>query len=114
MDDKALSKNAQKRLLKAERFAALKVERRARDKQKKKDRVAKRREEREGQEPPAKRAKVTSLPRQMIFGARVVIDLGFDALMSEKVCWRSSEMATQCNKKILGGRFALLATGIHI
>jgi tRNA (guanine9-N1)-methyltransferase len=83
-----LSKSAQKKALKAERRATHKLERRAREKQAKKDKkrvLAEKRaagqldqDERELEEKRRKRRKVN-------FGARVVVDLGFDQLMNEKV-----------------------------
>ncbi|KAF8592761.1 hypothetical protein K439DRAFT_1643757 [Ramaria rubella] len=84
-----LSKNARKKLLKAERYAAFKVERRAREKEMRHERAAKRREERadpdaDPAERPAKRRKVAGLGRKVIFRARVVVDLAFDDLMTEK------------------------------
>lgn len=89
-----LSKNAQKKLRKAELFAERKLERRAREKEKKKEKKRERAEriaageEEEGPEDDVrakKRAKLNhGLPRKA-FGARVVVDLGFDDKMSEKV-----------------------------
>ncbi|CAE7211117.1 unnamed protein product [Rhizoctonia solani] len=83
-----LSKSAQKRLAKAERFAQLKLERRAREKEQK---VAKRKEREEriaaGEEPgpsDAKKRKVSRGGPVRPFNARIVIDLGFDEKMTEK------------------------------
>lgn len=88
-----LSKNARKRLLKAERYAASKAERRARDKEKKRERAAKRRAATpdalgDAERRAAKRRKMedaAKLGPKSVFQARVVIDLAFDDLMSEKV-----------------------------
>lgn len=87
-----LSKNARKRLLKAERYAASKAERRARDKEKKRERAAKRRAATpdalgDAERRAAKRRKMDAvkLGPKNVFQARVVIDLAFDDLMSEKV-----------------------------
>lgn len=86
-----LSKSAQKRLAKSERFAQIKLERRAREKEEK---AAKRkeREEREaaGEDagpPEAKKRRVTREGQGPVrpFDARIVIDLGFDEKMTEKV-----------------------------
>jgi tRNA (guanine9-N1)-methyltransferase len=95
-----LSKNARKRLLKAERYAASKAERRARDKEKKRERAEKRRAGdadalEDAERRRAKRHKTedaAKLGPKCIFQARVVIDLAFDDLMSEKV--RSSRSFT--------------------
>lgn len=80
-----LSKNARKRLLKAEKYASMKAERRARDKEKKRLRAEKKKADTETEttQPDRKKRKVQG-PRR-VFNARVVIDLGFDDLMSEKV-----------------------------
>ena len=89
-----LSKSAQKRLARSERFAQVKLERRAREKEEK---AAKRkeREEREaaGEDvgpPEAKKRRVTREGEGPVkpFGARIVIDLGFDEKMTEKVSLR--------------------------
>ncbi|CAE6455859.1 unnamed protein product [Rhizoctonia solani] len=86
----ALSKSAQKRLAKAERFAQLKLERRAREKEQK---AAKRKEREEqiaaGLEPGPSDAKKRRVSREgqgpvCPFNARIVIDLGFDEKMTEK------------------------------
>jgi tRNA (guanine9-N1)-methyltransferase len=86
------SKNALKRALKAERLAAQKLERRAREKeakkQKKRDRDQRRQaglldsDDDQDKKPRPKRRKVASSDR---FGGRLVIDLGFDEKMSDKV-----------------------------
>ena len=84
-----LSKNAIKKAAKAARFAALKLERRAREKEAKKEkkriRAEKRAagelgddEEEEEMKRPMKRPKLE-------FGGTVVVDLGFDSMMNDKV-----------------------------
>lgn len=90
-----LSKNAQKKAAKAARFAAIKPERRAREREIRKEKKRLKRaadaeadaELGEG-EGSRKRVKVehtaTRGPRTK-FAARVVVDLGFDEMMSEKV-----------------------------
>lgn len=84
-----LSKNAQKRLAKAARIAEQKKERRAYEKEKKKEKkrelAAKRAagELDEEDEQPKKKAR-TEGPRTP-FGARIVVDLGFDDMMTENV-----------------------------
>lgn len=84
-----LSKNAQKKLAKAARFAEQKKERRAYEKEKKKEKkrmLAAKRDAGElgaDDEGPRKKAR-TDGPR-VPFEARVVVDLGFDDMMSENV-----------------------------
>ena len=85
-----LSKSARKKAAKAERYAAYKLERRAREKEARKEKKGVRAEKRaagdldddelehEGYVPEKKRLKLE-------FGGRVVIDLGFDDKMSDKV-----------------------------
>ncbi|KAG2156368.1 guanine-1-methyltransferase-domain-containing protein [Suillus clintonianus] len=76
-----LSKNAQKRVAKAARLQEQKVERRAREKEAKK---RKRRERAQaGDAEPRKRRKMGGLD-QTSFAAQVVIDLGFDDMMTDK------------------------------
>jgi tRNA (guanine9-N1)-methyltransferase len=84
-----LSKSAQKRQARNERFAQLKLERRAREKEEK---VAKRKERDEraaaGEDVgPSKKRRVTRGGEGPVqpFDARIAIDLGFDEKMTEKV-----------------------------
>ncbi len=90
----ALSKNAHKRLLKAQRKEEFKAERRTREKALKKAKKAERREKRargeldEEEEETArqgKRQKVSHDEPKKKFGARLVIDLGFDDSMTDRV-----------------------------
>lgn len=77
-----LSKNAQKKAAKAARLLEQKAERRAREKEAKK---RKRRERAHaGDVDPRKRRKMAG-DNQITFAAQVVIDLGFDDMMTEKV-----------------------------
>lgn len=77
-----LSKKAQKRAAKAARLQEQKAERRAREKEAKK---RKRRERAEaGDAEPRKRRKMGGFD-QTSFAAQVVIDLGFDDMMTDKV-----------------------------
>lgn len=84
-----MSKNAQKKAAKAERYAAQKLERRAKEKEAKREKkrvlAAKRAagELDEGAGQARKRARIGGPGRG--FGGRVVVDLGFDDMMSEKV-----------------------------
>ncbi|KAF9520700.1 hypothetical protein BS47DRAFT_1267650, partial [Hydnum rufescens UP504] len=80
-----LSKNAQKRLLKAERRAETKFLRRAREKEVKKQKKRARAELQADDGPPEKKTR-TEKRTIKPFNARVVIDLGFDELMSAKEC----------------------------
>ena len=82
-----LSKKAQKKAAKAARCAEQKAERRAREKERKKLKRAAAQPEPhddEGAAPQSKRAKLDP-SSQIKFGARLVIDLGFDDKMTEKV-----------------------------
>ncbi|EPQ58935.1 hypothetical protein GLOTRDRAFT_69968 [Gloeophyllum trabeum ATCC 11539] len=92
-ETKPLSKNAQKKLAKAARFQAMKLERRAREKEQRKEKKRIRAEKRaageldsdeEREEEARRKRRKGDGGKQQIFGARVVIDLGFDELMSEK------------------------------
>ncbi|KAJ3561733.1 hypothetical protein NP233_g10015 [Leucocoprinus birnbaumii] len=82
-----LSKSAQKKAARAARFAEYKLERRAKEKEAKKEKKRIRAEKRAAgeldEEDEAERARQKKKPR-VEFGGRVVIDLGFDDLMSEK------------------------------
>lgn len=95
----ALSKNAQKRLLKTQRKEEFKAERRAREKALKKAKKAELREKRargeldDDEEETArqgKRQKVSHDGPKEPFGARLVIDLGFDDSMTDRVSLRAS------------------------
>lgn len=83
-----LSKNAQKKLVKAERMLALKAERRTREKAAKKEKRKERAQKRAAGEevdkvPSRKRARLDGPSRP--FEARVVVDLSFDDKMIDKV-----------------------------
>jgi len=85
---KPISKKAMKRAAKAERLALLKLERRAREKQAKKEKkrvMAEKRaaceldeDDEEGRKRRSKRPKIE-------FGGKVIVDLGFDKMMNDKV-----------------------------
>lgn len=84
-----LSKKAQKRVAKAARLHQLKLERRAREKEAKK---YKRRERAQAiargeldENTSRKRRRRNAGGETEVFNARVVVDLGFDELMSDKV-----------------------------
>ena len=83
-----MSKNALKKAAKAERFASLKLERRAREKEAKKEKKRQKAEKRaagelddEDQDENKRRAKKPRLQ----FGGTIVVDLGFDDMMNDKV-----------------------------
>ena len=87
-----LSRNAQKRARKAERYAAQKLERRAREKETKKEKKRALAEKRAAGEldeheklerNKRKRIKVSGSSES--FGSQVIVDLSFDNMMSEKV-----------------------------
>ena len=116
-----LSKNAQKRIARAARIAEQKKERRAYEKEKKKEKkrelAAKRAagELDEEQEGPRKKARLEG-PRTP-FGARIVVDLGFDDMMTENVSvlaqWRSRR-DTDCMLFLIGSQIFDKPTCIHI
>lgn len=83
-----LSKKAQKKAAKAARYVEQKAERRAREKEKRKLKRAAAQPEPhdddDGAVPPSKRVKLDQ-SSQAKFGSNLVIDLGFDDKMTEKV-----------------------------
>ena len=84
-----LSKKAQKKALKAERLASQKPERRAREKQAKKEKkrvLAQKRAAGELDECEDERRRAKRPKTGPAFGGRVVVDLGFDDMMTDKVC----------------------------
>lgn len=113
-DSVPLSKNAQKRLLKAARRAEQKLERRAREKELKKEKKRARAvDAEETSEPRPKRLKITPRP----FDARIVVDLGFDDLMFEKVrggLFTQSAGTNVARYSLLGMRFIVFSNGLHI
>jgi tRNA (guanine9-N1)-methyltransferase len=86
--EKPLSKNALKKIAKAEKFAALKQERRAREKEAKKEKKRERAEKRaagelDSEDDEDKKRQLKK--RKVQFGGHIVVDLGFDDMMNEKV-----------------------------
>ncbi|KAJ2921179.1 hypothetical protein H1R20_g15916, partial [Candolleomyces eurysporus] len=84
----SLSKKAAKRAARQERYAATKLERRAREKEAKKEKKRLKAEKRaagelddDDEQDQSRKQK----RRRLEFGGRVVVDLGFDALMTPKV-----------------------------
>ncbi|KAF8625590.1 hypothetical protein AX15_005290 [Amanita polypyramis BW_CC] len=82
------SKNALKKAAKAERYAAYKLERRAREKEAKKQKKRVRAEKRAAGEPDDEEESHQKKKIKLEFGGRVVIDLGFDDMMTDKVLSR--------------------------
>lgn len=84
-----LSKKAQKRAAKAARLHELKLERRAREKVAKKNKRSERAQAIANgdldKNTSRKRRRINGGDEMEIFNARVVVDLGFDELMSDKV-----------------------------
>ena len=114
-----LSKNAQKKLAKAARFAEQKRERRAIEKEKKKQKKRERAEQQkqegvDNDERPGKKARTDGGPKRP-FGARIVVDLGFDELMSENVsnsiCLKSCSSGINCSP---GNQILDVSTRIHV
>lgn len=115
----ALSKNALKKARKAELIAERKLERRAREREKRKEKKRQRSERIAAGEDVSdddrskKRAKL-SAPKAP-FGGRVVVDLGFDDKMSDKV--RPPRVIGRDLTLIFwwaGGHLAVLAAGVHL
>jgi len=88
MEPPTLSKSAEKKAARAARLAELKFQRRARERQVKKEKRRVRAEKRAAGEldddDEAEKARQKKKPK-VEFGGRVIVDLGFDHLMSEKV-----------------------------
>lgn len=116
----SLSKNALKRARKAAFLQGKKLERRAREKEARKERKRKRAErvaageEISDDERLQKIARSADGPKKP-FSARVVVDLGFDDKMSEKV--RSYNLVLHCDVlygEVIGNKLARLSARIHI
>lgn len=114
-----LSKKAQKRAAKATRLHELKLERRAREKIAKKN---KRRERAQAiangkldENTSRKRPRTNGEGQTEIFNARVVVDLGFDELMSDKV----GVSLCSCLRNVIspprvGDQLSYFSIGIHV
>ncbi|KAJ3514246.1 hypothetical protein NLJ89_g2485 [Agrocybe chaxingu] len=82
-----MSKSAMKKAAKAERLAALKLERRSREKEAKKEKkrlLAEKRAAGEIDEAEEEERRRRAKRPRLQFGGNVVVDLGFDSLMSDK------------------------------
>lgn len=87
-ESQPLSKKAIKKAAKAERLAALKIERRAREKEARKEKkriIAAKRAAGELDPDEDEKNRQKKKPR-IHWGGTVVLDLGFDEMMTEKVC----------------------------
>ena len=105
-----LSKTAIKKAAKAERLASIKQERRAREREAKKEKRRIRAEKRAAGELDDEGDRRTK-KRKLDFGSTVVIDLGFDKLMSDK----ASPLRSSCliRDTVPGSYFALLPAFLH-
>lgn len=90
---KPISKKAMKKAARAERLAATKLERRAREKQAKKEKKRIQVEKRTAGEldkgTEGEEKKSLSKTRKIVFGGKVIVDLGFDKMMTDKVSWET-------------------------
>ena len=111
-----LSKKARKKAAKATRFAEQKAERRAREKERKKLKRATAQPEPHDEDvavPQPKRARVDLSP-QTRFGARLVIDLGFDDKMTEKVPNMCCRPVAVFSRSHTGSDILVLPTRVHL
>jgi len=86
MEPLPLSKSAQKKAARAARSIELKYKRRSRGKEIKKEKRRVQAEKRAAGEFDDDDEAERKKKRRVEFGGRVIVDLGFDHLMSEKVC----------------------------
>jgi len=120
-----LSKSALKKVAKAERYAAYKIERRTREKEAKKEKKRQKAAKRaagelgeDEEEENKRRTKKPRVGRGNKFRGKVVVDLGFDDMMTEKVC--TSGDFIQLNyffiliHRVSGSDITMFPTGIHI
>lgn len=111
-----LSKSAQKKAAREARFTEVKLQRRAREKEAKKEKKRVRAELRAaGELDEEDQARKKKRPRVQ-FGGKVVVDLGFDDLMSEKVsfvpCLRTH--IHMMNPACSGSQITLLPISLHL
>lgn len=111
VENPSLSRSAAKKLLREQAWIAGKADRRAKERERNKAKAAEKRKLVEDGviERPAKRGRLPA--KRAIYGARVVIDLGFDDLMIDKVsaCWtgcapRGARAALGCDGARACGR----------
>jgi len=117
-DTKPISKNAMKKAAKAERLAALKLERRAREKETKKEKKRIRAEKRAAGELDdfeEEEAKRRLKKPKLQFGGTVVVDLGFDSMMNNKeIVSLTSQLAyTYSANRQASFPFALIYTSLN-
>jgi len=87
-DPKPMSKKAMKKAVRAERLAATKLERRAREKEAKKQKkriLAEKRAAGELNEDDEEETRRRAKRAKVDFAGKVVVDLGFDEMMNDKV-----------------------------
>ncbi|KAG6841822.1 hypothetical protein C0991_006229 [Blastosporella zonata] len=114
-DPQPISKNAQKRAVKAELHAAYKLERRAREKEAKKEKKRAIQAKRAAGELDEDEEKNRQKKRRLHFGGRVVVDLGFDDKMNEKeIISLCSQLAyTYSANRNAAYPFSLVYTSLH-
>ena len=108
----ALSKSAQKRAAKTAFLAEKKLERRAREKAARKEKKKQKREAGESwyeDEEPSKKKLKRAGPAQP-FNARVVVDLGFDDMMTDKVHIHSHKSIRKADTSSLDQEIVSLAS----
>ena len=111
------SKKSQKKAAKAARYAEQKVERRAREKERKKLKRAAAQSQPHDEDEEVPKSKRVKLGRgsQIKFGARLVVDLGFDDKMTEKVCVQPEvPLAHNHLYSHKGSGILILTTRVHI
>jgi tRNA (guanine9-N1)-methyltransferase len=100
---KVLSKSAMKKIVRAERYAVSKLERRAREKEAKKEKKRINAEKRAAGELDEDNNNRRKKRARLQFGGKVVVDLDFDKMMSEKVGTKiygsSDAMTSRGNRK---------------
>lgn len=112
----SLSKNALKKAARAERFAAYKLERRAKEKEAKKEKKRVLQAKRAaGEIDEDENKKRRSKKPKLHFDGRVVVDLGFDDKMNEKVgCARPVHILWIVRLLNLGNKIFMLPVGVHV
>jgi tRNA (guanine9-N1)-methyltransferase len=115
-----VSKSAMKRAARAERYAASKLQRRAKEKEAKKEKKRIKAEKRAmGElEDDAEENKSRKKRQRIQFGGKVVIDLDFDQLMTEKVgqcCFKHIyRYSNVLSSMVPGDNIPVLSAGLYI